>query len=304
MNIAYLKRRSMRSFGVNASTKWLPIVVLPAATLVLSSDWPAWLQMWGLAVAFYVSFKWLTWHDEQQIRRTSLSRSMQYLFLWPGMDAARFLGSHAVRSAPGRRDWLWAISKILLGGALIGVVVPRIGGSNQVAAAWTGMVGLMFVLHFGSFQLLSLFWRRRGVDARPFMGAPVRSTSLSEFWGRRWNTAFRDLSHRYLFRPLVGRFGGAETMLAVFVVSGLIHDAVISIPARAGYGLPTLYFVIQGFGMLCERSRVGRRVGFGRGWTGWVFCAVVILTPVSLLFHSAFVTQVIIPMLKSMGCLP
>jgi hypothetical protein len=33
-------------------------------------------------------------------------------------------------------------------------------------------------------------WRLAGVDRRPLFLAPLRSTSLAEFWGRRWNLAF------------------------------------------------------------------------------------------------------------------
>lgn len=69
------------------------------------------------------------------------------------------------------------------------------------------MAGLIFVLHFGSFHLLSCAWRAAGVDARPLMHWPVAATSLADFWGRRWNTAFRDLTHRFLFRPLTRRLG-------------------------------------------------------------------------------------------------
>ena len=54
---------------------------------------------------------------------------------------------------------------------------------------------LVLVLHFGSFHLLSCGWRFAGVQARPLMDRPLASASVSEFWGRRWNTAFRDLTH-------------------------------------------------------------------------------------------------------------
>jgi len=67
-------------------------------------------------------------------------------------------------------------------------------------AGWLGMIGIVVTLHFGIFHALSCLWRRASVEARPLMHAPLASTSLSEFWGRRWNTAFRDLTHRFLFR--------------------------------------------------------------------------------------------------------
>ena len=88
--------------------------------------------------------------------------------------------------------------------------------------------------------------------------------------------------------------------MAVFVVSGVIHDVVISTAARAGYGLPTLYFIIQGLALLFERSRIGRRIGLGKTVIGWVYCAGVILGPVGLLFHRPFIEHVVVPMLRAL----
>ncbi len=89
--------------------------------------------------------------------------------------------------------------------------------------------------------------------------------------------------------------------MAVFLVSGVVHDAVISIPAEGGFGLPTLYFVIQGVGLLFERSRLGKRIGTRKGVIGRLFCAVVTLGPVCLLFHQPFVERVVIPMFTVIG---
>ena len=151
------------------------------------------------------------------------------------------------------------------------------GAARFVAAeslcwsGWVGMIGVVMILHFGSFHLLSCAWRRLGVQARPLMDAPLRSTSLSEFWGRRWNTAFRDLTHRFLFRPLRRALGARGAIFAGFLFSGFVHDAVISWPASGGYGGPTLFFLFQALGMMAERSRWGRRLGLGSGARGWCF---------------------------------
>jgi D-alanyl-lipoteichoic acid acyltransferase DltB (MBOAT superfamily) len=77
-----------------------------------------------------------------------------------------------------------------------------IPAQHAYAIGWIGMIGLLLILHFGVFHLTSCWWRSVGVEARPLMNRPQAATSLSKFWGRRWNTAFRDLIHRFLFRRL------------------------------------------------------------------------------------------------------
>ena len=67
------------------------------------------------------------------------------------------------------------------------------------------------------------------------MVAPLRSTSVSEFWGKRWNTAFRDITFKFLFRPLARRFSVGIALILAFLFSGLVHDLVVSVPARGGW---------------------------------------------------------------------
>ena len=92
-----------------------------------------------------------------------------------------------------------------------------------------------------------------------------------------------------------------RALLAVFAVSGLLHELVISLPARGGYGLPSIYFAAQGLGLLLERSRAGRRLGLGRGWRGRLFALVVVAGPAFWLFHPPFIHKVILPMLRAIG---
>src|SRR6185436_4806464 len=198
-------------------------------------------------------------------------------------------------------EWTAAALKTLLGIALIWVAVRLAQPVSVLLAGWVGMTGLMFVLHFGTFHLLSLGWRTLGVDARPVMQSPLRSTSLAEFWGRRWNTAFHELATRFTFRPLRPAAGPVGATLLAFLASGLIHELVISLPAGGGYGLPTGYFLLQGLGVVGERSGPGRWLGLGRGWRGWVFTTLMTAGPAFWLFPPPFVHNVILPMLGVIG---
>jgi hypothetical protein len=132
------------------------------------------------------------------------------------------------------------------------------------------------------------------------MNWPIRSQNLSEFWGRRWNLAFHDLMHRFVFHPLCRQIGSTWSLMLCFFTSGLIHEIVISVPASGGYGCPTAYFLIQGAGVLTESSRWGRRLGINRGWRGRLHSALILICPCGLLFHPPFITNVVVPFLNAM----
>jgi hypothetical protein len=186
-----------------------------------------------------------------------------------------------------------AIGKMLLGVVLLFGIArfahqPLFGG-------WIGMVGIILILHFGLFHLFAIGWWIAGRDAEPIMDAPLRSKTVGEFWGHRWNGAFNRLALDFVFRPLARRQGIRIAMLAAFLVSGLIHELVISLPAGADYGLPTAYFLLQGIGILTERALPQIR--------GQIFTMVITAVPAFWLFHPPFVRNVILPFMKALGAL-
>ena len=264
--------------------------------------WPPWAVMWALAAAVFAGCKWLTWHRTPTAAAPA-RRQAAYLFAWPGLDAKAFLDPRPVPAGrqPTADEWVFAVVKLALGVGLTWGVVRLVPADWPLLRGWVGMAGLVFLLHFGSFHLLSCAWRAAGVDAKPLMDWPVAAASLAAFWGRRWNTAFRDLTHRFLFRPLAARLGQRAGLAAGFLFSGVVHDLVISVPAGGGYGWPTLYFALQAFGLLVERSRAGRALGLGQGWRGWAFTAVFVAGPAFGLFHPPFVLNVVLPFLDVIG---
>jgi D-alanyl-lipoteichoic acid acyltransferase DltB (MBOAT superfamily) len=242
-------------------------------------------------------------------------RHVAYLVLWPGLDAKAFLDPTPLprESRASAAEWLFACAKIALGATLVWVIAPLVPHEmrtrqaafsflpTEYARAWVGMTGIVFVLHFGLFHVLSCAWRAVGVDAKPLMNWPLLSQSVSEFWGKRWNLAFRDITHRFLFRPLAARGSARGGLVAVFVFSGVVHDVAISLPAGGGYGLPTLYFVIQALALFVERSKFGKRVSLGKGVRGRLFTAMVLIAPACGLFHPWFAREVVLPFLDVIG---
>jgi hypothetical protein len=224
----------------------------PGAIIYFRNNVQPWIFMWMLAASIFAICKSQSWFAARELaQRATWQRNLAYLFLWPGMNASQFLDASIIVPGPALREWASAIAKTISGVGLIWLFVRRM--PSPLLAAWVGMLGLILILHFGIFHLLSLAWRSAGISAQPIMQHPLESKSLSEFWGKRWNLGFRQLSHDWIFAPLRKHFGIAFATLAAFAASGLIHDLVISVPARAGYGLPTTYFLAQGIGVLIER---------------------------------------------------
>jgi len=219
----------------------LLLVALPLLTLLCQTHLAPWVFMWGMAFALYAGCKWLTYrvHVSPDMK-LGRARVLGYLLAWPGMNGAEFFNQDDSPTKPHKTEWALAMAKTLFGMALLWGIARMALPVHPLLAGWIGMVGATFILHFGSFHLLSLTWRRAGVKATPMMQNPLAAKSLADFWGRRWNTAFNELALRFAFRPLSRWTTPAVAMLAVFGLSGLIHELVISLPAHGGYGLPTL----------------------------------------------------------------
>lgn len=264
-------------------------------------DWPRWALMWLLAFVIFAGCKWLSW------RRTPAPdapwwQHAGYLFAWPGLDSAAFLSVQRLpdKYQPALQEWCLAVGRLLTGIALFWVIAGRIPEQYPLLTGWVGMVGLILMLHFGSFHLLSCAWRSAGIDAQPLMNRPLTSVSLTEFWSQRWNTAFRDFTHRFLFRPLNRWYGPRWAILVGFAFSGVVHDLVISVPSGGGYGGPTIFFVVQSIGMFVERSQAGKAVGLKQGWRGWFFTMMALMLPAYGLFHPPFVRNIILPFMRAL----
>jgi len=280
---------------------WFPVCVLPSVVIGLRSYLVPWVFMWSLAIAIFAGLKWQTWWAGRTAVIHPQWRSVAYLLAWPGLDAEAFLDTRRRTAEPRFQEWTWASAKTLAGLVLLWLVARQV--ATPLLQGWLGLLGLVLILHFGAFHLLALFWQSLGISAQPIMAKPIASRTLSEFWGKRWNLGFRQVAFELIFQPLHKRIGVVASSLLVFLASGLIHDLVISLPAQGGYGMPTVYFLLQGLGVTLERSSLGRSLGLQRGFTGWLFMLAVTAGPAFWLFHPFFVTRVILPFMRAIGAL-
>ena len=226
--------------------------------------------------------------------------TLAWFIAWPGLDARVFFRKSVV-NRPTLLEKLFAVAKVAFGGVMLFLVAPAFRVDSEFVSGWAALIGIVFLLHFGTFHLAALFWRSRGRDVKPIMNAPILATSVTEFWSRRWNLAFRDYASPFLFVPLMRKTNSAVAVLAGYTFSGLVHEIAISVPAQGGYGLPTLYFALQGAAMLIERLAEKRGIRLASGLLGWCWTALVTIPGACFLFHPAFIRAVVLPVVDFVG---
>ena len=225
-----------------------------------------------------------------------------YAIGWAGMRAQPFetLGAPALPNA-----WHmihFGITRVIAGLLLIllahGILLLHLPGmTTYIIVSIVLLIGLSLVLHFGLLNISAGAWRLCGVNTYPLFRQPAKSLSLTEFWSKRWNIAFSEMTSVAIFRPLKNKIGSAGALVAGFAFSGILHELALSVPVNSGYGLPLLYFVIQGGLVLLEKALTHRGTHFLQNKAMahiWVFFWIVI--PAPLLFHTAFITKVVWPL--------
>jgi hypothetical protein len=286
---------------------WLVVLVGGLGVERLAAGEPAGIRMLAIIGALLFAMKTVVTVEAQADGMPRL-RAWQWLAFavaWPGMrpvifakagsppltGAGRLIGFGAVRLLAGLLFtfvawWIWYRGR------------PPLSDLAACAiATLLLMVGLSLILHFGGFNLLAGLWRLAGVDARPLFRAPLAARSLAEFWGRRWNLAFAEMTALAVYRPLSGA-GRRTALAAAFLFSGLLHEAAISVPVLAGFGLPLAYFALHGVLVLLERRlEVRGHAVAGWGWLSYVWVLCWLGLPAPILFHPPFLRGVVWPLI-------
>jgi Membrane bound O-acyl transferase family len=232
-------------------------------------------------------------------RPLSIVRWLGFSALWPGMRPGPFARPAAASLPDAGQLFLGGAARLLAGLAL--VILARLAWvltSSKLLATPPLLVGLSLIVHFGTFDILAAAWRWQGVDCQRLFRSPLRSTSLREFWGRRWNLAFSEMTAIAIYQPLVRVAARGPALVASFVGSGVLHELAISVPVRTGFGLPMAYFMLHALLMtvearLAKASRpIDRIPWIGRAWTlTWL------LAPLPILFHRPFLAGVVWPLI-------
>lgn len=159
------------------------------------------------------------------------------------------------------------------------------------------LLAFSLILHFGLLSISAGMWRLSGAGTYYLFRTPAKAKTLNEFWSKRWNLAFSEMTSITIFRPLKNTTGSTMALLIAFIFSGLLHELALSVPVNSGYGLPLLYFIIQATVVIVEKELLNRSVKFLQNKVltrMWVFFWLVV--PMPLLFHEDFIHKVIWPL--------
>lgn len=218
--------------------------------------------------------------------RLGLPDRVLFFSVWPGMDPERLAMREPAEPGTGARFGRGLTVGLfgLAGVFLLAVFFPRL---SPFAVGWLGIAALLTTVHFGLSNVLVSLLRLLGRPVRPLFDRPLASATLSDFWTRRWNLAYVEMNRR-LFLPALGRTIGLRNgVVAVFLISGLLHEMAISYPAGGGWGLPMAYFALQALAVSAERRwRLRSRA----------FTWIVVLLPLPLVFHEPFRNALVVPL--------
>jgi alginate O-acetyltransferase complex protein AlgI len=255
---------------------WLGVLLL-GAERVLADATPL-LRMVGICCVLLGGMKGLVYADWAGPQRLPLCRYLVFAFLWFGMDPASFLRRR------NRLEWKHDVCT-----GLVFMMLGTLGAWLVWAAGWRQIL-VMFVpmslgFHFGALRVLKGGLRAAGFPVRTLFPNVLEAKGIGDFWSKRWNTGYSQMMQRLVGKPITRICGSGAGLMAVFVVSGLLHELAITVPVRAGFGLPTLYFSIHG-GLTLLESRLGKPLGK-------ITALLAVALPIHLLFPTAFQHDVI-----------
>jgi len=261
------------------TTGWLVLVAIIAAAAHNLTGYDPILRMVGICSVLLGAMKGLVyaeWHNDRH--QLSITRYLLFSFCWFGMDPGSF---------QTRRENLSWIPDIKIG--LLLMLAGTIGAWVVWKLQWHQIL-VMFIplsigFHFGALRVLKGCLRAAGFPVRTLFPNVLEANGLGEFWSHKWNTGYSQMMQRTVGRPITRIANSNTGLLAIFIISGLLHELAITLPVQAGYGLPTAYFTAHGLLTLVERK-----------WKhpiGKLPTLMLVAIPLGILFPPAFQEEII-----------
>lgn len=278
---------------------WTMACITVLFSTIITSGQPPLLRMAIIVFLQLLSMKVLvaveTYTGENRLK---IFQWLAFALGWFGMRATPFEQLPGT-PLPYRKLILKGMTRITIG--LLLLYFSVIAERTPIAATFfipqlLVLAGISMILHFGILNLSTAAWRAQGIDVQELFRAPYKATSLREFWGKRWNMAFSEMTTQIAYRPLKQTMSAEKAMLLSFLLSGLLHEIAISLPVNAGYGLPMLYFLLHAAAMLAEAKSSGLQRILKHPIFSHIWVMGLLILPLPLLFHQTFILNVLIPL--------
>jgi hypothetical protein len=285
---------------------WVLLVLAIAAVYLIFINAHPIVKMLAIIATTFTAMKVIAVTESYKDKKLKLSFKHWFVFAagWAGMRAQPFetFGQAALPNA-------WPMIRMGISRILAGLIIIFLGHQllllniNRelvyIMVSGCYLIGLSLILHFGLLSISAGMWRFSGVNTYLLFRQPAKAMSLTEFWSKRWNIAFSEMTSVAIFRPLKHKIGPAAALMLSFIFSGLLHELALSLPVNSGYGLPLLYFIIQGVMVLLEKALISHNIKFLQNKIMariWVFFWLVV--PMPLLFHPQFIKQIVWPLVS------
>ncbi len=145
-----------------------------------------------------------------------------------------------------------------------------LSGAPRLVVRWGAGALFVYTAVEVAVSAVILFYGLLGVDPRPLHDDPIRSRTLVEFWGRRWNRAVQRFLKQTCFAPMARRGHPELGVVLAFLLSTFFHVAFM-LPAVGPYwaGMMGAFFLLQLPFLWAERALgVARwRPSLARAWT-------------------------------------
>jgi Membrane bound O-acyl transferase family len=223
-----------------------------------------------------------------------------FCYCWFGMNPRPFT-SFPAAPLPGYGSYIKkGVSRIIFGMILIQIanyILSQVPGNQyHFIVHLLYLVALSLILHFGMLNISTGMLRRMGINVTGLFKDPIKSKSLQEFWSKRWNIAFVELTTIAVLRPLKIKYGPKIAFWSSYFFSGLLHELAISLPVNAGFGKPFAYFIIQAILIMVVEKHI---VKTNRGnFIQKLWLLSCLFLPIFLLFHRQFIQGVVIPLIN------
>ena len=270
---------NVSSLKIRRLIGWLVLLALVTSAHFALVEADALIRMVGICCVLLGGMKGLVYAEWASEQRLSAVRYGIFALFWFGMDPGSFKNRRAGLS--WKNDMKVGLMLMLVG--LLGCWLVWFMAWRQIFVLFLPMsIGF----HFGALRVLKGCLRMAGFPVRTLFPNVLDATGIGDFWSRRWNVGYSQMMQRLVGRPVESIAGSNAGVVAIFLISGLLHELAITLPVRSGCGLPTLYFLMHGLLTQWEK-----KCGLS---LGKIPALLIVALPLGLLFPPAFQQQVIL----------